>query len=144
MQYDAQLQKGICAYELGKHGESAEATKILFDAEPQNRPFLARGDRRLQGVPAPGHPLRSEGPRSRTRKYEEAVKSIEKRFLKPSGDEFDLTKLSPALEPMGVLVELEYGVALAGTGQGRKGLDVIQRLIGSTAARGRARTRRLT
>ena len=128
MQYDAQLQKGICAYELGKHAEAAEALKILFDAEPQNRPFAPEvidvfKEFRLQAILYGARAL------IETRKYEEAVKSIDKRFLKPSGDEFDLTKLSSTLEPLGVLVELEYGIALAGSGQGRKGLDVIQKLI---------------
>src|SRR5207247_6200132 len=65
------------------------------------------------------------------RNYQLAVQIIELNFAKPRKDEFDLTKSEddPDLRKFGVLVRLEYGIALAGNGQARAGLSQIRGVI---------------
>jgi tetratricopeptide (TPR) repeat protein len=131
MLYNAQLHRGLYAFELGQFSEAEEFLSVLYDVEPPvQRPFSKdlvdefKG-LRLQAI------LFGARARNTARNCPKAVQLIEQHYLKPRKDEFDLTKAEddPVVRTTAVLVRLEYGIALAGSGQPQKGLREIQEKV---------------
>ncbi len=135
MQYQGQLNRGLYAYELGRSALAADHLSILYNVEPVgSRPYqqaLIDAFRmlRMQGIL---FGTRSENASGR---FAQAREVIEKYVLGGPPDDFNLSKATddPALATLAQLAQLEYGVALAGSGEAEKGLGVIQKVIAKQA-----------
>lgn len=131
MQYEGQLQRGIIAFELGSLDEAQDLLSILYDiVPPWPGPYSdvvvsAFQNLRLQAVLFGARALVAAGATG------QAVATIRKHFPGPQKDPFNLSKAeeSPALRQFAVLVQLEYGVALACGGNAVEGLERIQGVI---------------
>jgi hypothetical protein len=140
MQYDAQLQVGIYSFEMGKHAEAMQELKILFDAEPPVAPPFSEDmvavfkDFRLQSMLFAARALTA------SKQADQAAEVIRKHVLTATPGQFDLSKAEddPRLKQLAVLVRLEHGIALAASGKGRQGLDVIQGVIAKYSKLGQA------
>ena len=132
MQFRAQLQLGIYAYELGQFAKAEETLDILYNAEPPlQRPFAqivvdAFKSYRVQAILFGARSAIARGA------YARALKDvIERYYFKSKNDELSLARAEdqPDLRAVATLVRLEYGVALCGTGQAARGLAEIHAVI---------------
>ncbi len=131
MAYEAQLQRGNIFFELQDYAGAEDAFSILYSIEPPFDPpytkllVSAIKGIRLQAILYGSRCAIAAG------ESEKARKSIEESLLKPTKDVFDLSKSESDLElrKYAILVRLEYGVALAGSGQFSRGLEQIQGVI---------------
>ncbi len=131
MQFRAQLQLGIYAYELGMYPKAEESLDILYSAEPPlQRPFAkliidAFKGYRLQSILFGARAAIARGA------YARALQVIERHYFKSKNDEFSLARAEEQadLRSAATLVRLEYGIALCGTGQAARGLAEIHAVI---------------
>ena len=148
MQYEALIQKGLYLLELKKFSDAGEELSILFDIDPGYDPpytpdtVRAFKELRLKALLFGTRGLNSAG------RHRGVLKAIDEYYYGLTKDAatknpFYLgeVKSDPALGQFPALVELEYAVALAGTGKSREGLDVIHEVIlrtGDDGERGEA------
>lgn len=138
MQYEGQLQKGLYQFELGLFNDAEESLGVLYSIEPAGekpypKPVVAAFKTlRLQAILFAGKAMNA------FKNYQRAVQIIEQNYAKARKDEFDLTKSEddPDLRKFAVLVRLEYGIALAGSGQAQAGLGQIRDIITKYKASG--------
>ncbi len=131
MQFRAQLQLGIYAYELGRYAKAEECLDIMYNAEPPlQRPFAklivdAFKSYRVQAILFGARSAIARGA------YARALQVIERYYFKSKNDEFSLARAEdqPDLRVVATLVRLEYGIALCGTGQAARGLAEIHAVI---------------
>jgi len=131
MQLEAQLQLGLCQYELGRYQAAEDSLGLLFDVEPPFAPPFPKDivdsfkRLRLQAI------LFGARAMSARKQFAKAARAIEQFYLPARKDEFDLTRCEsePELRTDAIMVRLEYGLALAGDGQVEKGLGEIQKVI---------------
>ncbi len=132
MQYDAQLQRGLLAYELGKYVMAESHLSALYSAPPQGPPPHSSElldllkELRLNALLFGSRALNAA---TNFRVASDTLKKFA--FTADPDDPIDLTKVrdDPSLQHFGVLLDLEYGVALVGSGARDEGFAAIQRVI---------------
>lgn len=127
MQYEAQLHLGLFAYEAGQYAEADEALNPIYDADP---PFTKHTVTLFKGIRLKAILFGCKAAAA-AGDHAKSVQIIKNSFLKPRDDALAFAKeeRDPELKALSVLVRLEYGIALAGSGQPQQGLDEIQGII---------------
>ncbi len=132
MEYDAQLKRGIIAYELGQNLLAYDHLSILYDIEPLSaRPYkpaivAAFKDLRIKAILFGSRAANAAGD------YQKARLAIENFVLtERKNDQLDLSTAEgdPTLRQFAILTRLEHAVALAGDGEVERGLDSIHKII---------------
>ncbi|HVR75467.1 MAG TPA: hypothetical protein VMT52_14120, partial [Planctomycetota bacterium] len=131
MQYEAQLNLGAVAHELGRHDFAEEELSVLYELTPPFAPPYTKElvdsfkSIRLQAI------LFGARAKSAGRNYQRAVEIIEANFVKRRKDDFDLidAENDPAHKTYAVLVRLEHAIALAGSGSPQRAFNVIDKVI---------------
>lgn len=144
MQYDAQIQKGLFLLELGRHDEAGEELSLLYDIGPPVDPdkngrhpeALVRAFKtiRLQAILFGARALNAAG------RYDDAIREIRNNVLRATADPLSInikaTQKDTVLAKFAMLARLEYGIALAGSGDAQKGLDEVHGVIEGTDDQG--------
>lgn len=130
MQYEGQLQRGIIAHELARHATAEEYLSVLYDVQPPGDPPYPKAlagafkQLRLQAVLFGARSAIASGQSAR------AARLLEEHFLGSRGPlGIAGAEEDPSLRQFAVLARLEYGVALAGSGNVVAGLEQIQQVI---------------
>ncbi|MCZ6793371.1 MAG: hypothetical protein O7J95_07140 [Planctomycetota bacterium] len=132
MQYEGLIQKGLFLLELGRPGDAAEELFVLFDITPPlDPPYDAATVKAFRSLRLRSVLFGARG-YNRAGEYNQARKIVENFVYRlPESDPFHFQNSAsdPDVRENWTLLELEYAAALAGSGQPKRGLDIIHGVI---------------